>query len=327
MSAGLATAAILLLPIALPYLRGAYSAVKAARSRPTRSATTVEKWQLLAIACLVVFHLASAARYVLSRHETNIFKATNSRFVVPTDVLHARVMQNPDLEPLSEWVWSMLESAEGRLLYLNYGSGPLEDCIWCSLDSMQSYFWFIFGKLGLLYLAQLSVVALVCAGDRLPWIIVSVIMFAAEFAVRCGALDDYNLSAARASEIVPINDMIPPIRHAVFAAELVLVAIQTFFIIRFSGPAAGLVQAKIDLVLGIECLRVGNSASRAIHDTPELEQHANSYWQRQREMQDKFNADPDVVAAREKVRNRLGSNLAVEKQRLRQFVERLWSIR
>lgn len=327
MSAIGSTLGVLLLPVVIPYLRRAYWAVRQARSQPSRSATTSEKCRLLAIACLVAFHITSILRYLLLSKTGDLFRATNSRFAVPTDVLRNRASQVPHLAPLSEGVWSLLESAEGRLLYLNLGAGPLESCRWCTLDNPQSYFWFVSGKIGLLYLGQLALVAVLCAGDRTPWSVASLVLFALECVVRVGGADDFNIAAKRSTDILPLHEYIPAARHALFAIELLLVAAQTVFFIRYFAQQPSLAQARIDLLLGIECLRVGNSAARATHDVQELDAHAASYWRRQRELQQKYNADPDVVQARQDVRERLGTELAVEKQRLKQFVERLWSIR
>lgn len=93
----------------------------------------------------------------------NIFQATQSRLIIPNDVLFARLSQLRPLTLLDEALKMKFVSLESRLLYLRFGPDVLATCTFCNPDDEFSHLYFALPMLLLPHLANLIVVGLATA--------------------------------------------------------------------------------------------------------------------------------------------------------------------
>ncbi|KAJ9642495.1 hypothetical protein H2199_004876 [Coniosporium tulheliwenetii] len=90
----------------------------------------------------------------------NIFQTTQSRLIIPNDVLFARLSQLRPLTLLDEALKAKFVSLESRLLYLRFGPDVLGTCTFCNPDDEFSYLYYALPMLLLPHLANLIVVGL-----------------------------------------------------------------------------------------------------------------------------------------------------------------------
>ncbi|KAJ9141862.1 Chorismate synthase protein [Pleurostoma richardsiae] len=149
----------IIIPKALAYYRSARNAPRihglAVQPLPSSARRAIWALSIAAFTLLVLGLLPPWA-------PENVFRATQSRLQIPTDVLFTRLSAlrpGHALTPRDEALRARLASAEARLLYLQFGPGPLADCPFCSSDEPRSFFYYALPSILAPHLANLALLA------------------------------------------------------------------------------------------------------------------------------------------------------------------------
>ncbi|KJZ78786.1 hypothetical protein HIM_01559 [Hirsutella minnesotensis 3608] len=151
-------------PILLPKAISYYRSVRTASRAHGLAVQPVPRQVRLALALLFLVAAVCLVKTLPPFAPENVFAATQSRLQIPVDVLFNRLaalrpagsLGRRDLALRAKFI-----NLESRLLYLQFGPGPLADCPFCNADEPRSYFYYALTDTLWPHLANTAVVALV----------------------------------------------------------------------------------------------------------------------------------------------------------------------
>lgn len=308
--------ALILLPFIIPYMKDSSNILQRFRNIRARPFTRTEIMSLYYLLFMVFVQLLAYIRLVW-RSESNIYRLTDSRLVVPLDVLRRRVQQLGYL--VSDSLWDSLETRQGVLVYQRLGAGPLVDCSWCSMDEANSFFFFSLASTIFPYLSMLAGLSLFLANKTYP-IVSMTAGFILETYARSGGFDDYNITSRSSRDLIDIHWLTEHLRRLYFLGVTLSLVINIYWRARFSGQSLDYNSSRKDLSSAVERLRSSNSLQRAILDDEELREHTKTFWKRNQAAAEKLNCTDQMIFAKKSARDRMGNEEA-EKRHARSFLE------
>ncbi|ORY83105.1 hypothetical protein BCR37DRAFT_392463 [Protomyces lactucae-debilis] len=333
-SSGMQTLALIILPIAAPYLLRAYKQLRQPRARPPRPLHTAEQHQIRLLLMLAIFLVCFLATRFFFPKERDVFRATGSRLAISRDLLKVRAAKAGITLPPA--TWEQIDTIQGALVYLRVGSMPLAHCNWCTMDSPASYAIYALSHIALAYLAHILLLSLATT-RRTAFVLLSALAFATEVYARIGGFDYINAQAAegytlrgKSTAILFIHTWLPFLRGLFFLATTLAAASLIFVDAYLNRDAASVAHITTLLQQTLEDLRVSSSLNRAIteeltsdaSDSGDLARTTHQFWQRHAELIRKIDAQPVMAEARRAVVTRLGEGQVMKDGReLGSFLE------
>ncbi|KAK3985580.1 putative chorismate synthase protein [Cladorrhinum sp. PSN332] len=155
----------ILLPKIISYYRSVRAAPQAYNLKPIPLPPIIAR-NLLILFCISTVFLV---RTLPPFQPENIFKATQSRLQIPTDVLFTRVSSlrpGHKLTAADQALKPRFASLEGRLLYLQFGGDVIASCPFCSSDDPTSYLYYALPDLLIPHIFNLLVITGVTASRQ-----------------------------------------------------------------------------------------------------------------------------------------------------------------
>jgi len=132
-------------PILLPKAIGYYRRARAAPRVHGLAIRPIPAGAWRAIVILAAVSLAFLAKTLPAFSPENVFRVTQSRLQIPTDVLFTRLAAlrpNRTLTAADEALRARFVNQESRLLYLQFGPDALAWCPFCTSDDPRSYLYY-----------------------------------------------------------------------------------------------------------------------------------------------------------------------------------------
>lgn len=318
MTSTIQSLAIVLLPIAIPFVKKQFAALQQYRTVSRRPYTNSEIRRLQLLALTALFYIVLILRTLFTQEKT-VYQKTGSRLATSLDVLKRRLASDNTSVLEHNELWSLLETQHGILIYLRLGSAPLLRCRWCSLDSPTTYLYFVLGGIVLKYLGHLFILSL-CTNDRSLSIAIMASIFGLEIYARAGGFDENNSRSKAADDIIFIDYYAVLARQCFFLWTLAMLSIKCYLDARFSRPESSLSTTRKDLIEAVEKLRAGNSMQRSVCDHRPFRSQFEAFWARNEASTSSLNLNTALAEAQTNARERQ-SNGQHERLLMRDFIE------